>query len=492
MSNDIRLMLVGFTSSMQRNIIKRFKEDYPDIEIPLWYGRKGADFTTSSITRTKSKRGKSGYFGDLPYYTGESFPISTALPADFYRSLFLFIDHMYRNGERGHSRSHKLDSFHDYQNFFHIVADMVATHLKQYKINTVFFGNIPHLGYDTIVYEVAKHLGIRTVLFTQSIFPNKYCSLGSVEDYGVLDKELAKNFNQPFHVEKNSFPELFYMKSVKQEVEEAGKLNLKDIAFISAYYLKKSPLSLLSPTKVKNIFSQASDIKRKFPKWRDPFKSFFHASHFDYFHTIAEFEKVEYDLQKKFVYFPLHLQPEMTTSALGGRHVDQALAIEHLSLLLPDDWYIYVKENPKQAGFMRDPLFFHRLQRIKNLVFLPSYANSQELTQACQFVATITGTVGWEALRNGKNVLTFGKTWYNSFVGVSNYHKNIQLTDIIYPFEHQQLENGVGYFMAKMADGIVDGGYKENYPDFDKKVNEKAIADYLYDILTGKQQPTFA
>ncbi len=491
MSHNIRLMLLGFTSSMQRETIKLFKQEHPDIEIPLWYGRKGADFTTSSITRSKRKKGKSGYFSDLPYYTGASLSLTGALSEDFHHSLFLFIDHMYRNGEIGHIRPHKLDNFYDYQHFFHVVADMVATHIKQYNINTIFFGNMPHLGYDTIVYEVAKHLGIRTVMFTQSIFPNKYFSLEKVENYGILNKEKAKNFDKPFHVEKNSFPELFYMKGVKQEIEESGKLNFKDVAFIFWYFIRRQPTQLLSPKKVTEILTQAKEIKAKFPKWRDPFTGFFHANHFEYFNTIAEFEKVEYDLDKKFVYFPLHLQPELSTSVLGGRHVDQALAIEHLSLLLPDDWYIYVKENPKQASFMRNPLFFHRLQRIKNLVFLPSYANSQELTLNCQFVATIAGTVGWEALRNGKNVLVFGNAWYRSFPGVTEYHPSLTIKDIMQPYEHNEIENTLGYMLDKMADGIVDGAYRPIYPEYDELTNQKAFSDYLYAILTGKKQTTF-
>ncbi len=489
--SNIRLMLVGFTSSMQQDIVKLFKEQYPDIEIPLWYGRKNTDYCISSISRSKRKKGSKGYFSDLTHYTGANHAFSTSLPSSFYPSLFLFIDHLYRRDTTGNIRAHQLNSFHDYLNYFHIVADMFATHIKENNINTIFFGNIPHLGYDTLVYEIAKFFNIRTVLFSQSIFPNLYYSMEDIENYGDINQELGKHHPSPFHIEKNSFPELFYMKNVKQEVEKAGKLNFKDFAYIFAYLIKREPSSLLSVKRLSDILQQAKQVKAKFPKWRDPFNGFFHVNYLEYFNTIAEFEKVEYDLHKKFVYFPLHLQPEMTTSALGGRYVDQALALESLSLLLPDDWLIYVKENPKQGAFMRDPLFFHRLRRIKNLVFLPSYANSQELTQACQFVATITGTVGWEALRNGKNVLVFGKAWYRKFTGVTEYSPTLSLEDILQPFKHEELENMVGYLMDNMAEGIIDGAYKSNYSDFDKNVNKKAVVDYLYAILTEKKQTTF-
>src|SRR5690606_32290981 len=47
---------------------------------------------------------------------------------------------------------------------------------------------------------------------------------------------------------------------------------------------------------------------------------------------------------QKFVYFPLHLQPEMTTSALGGIFEDQIFALSCLSSKIPVDWCILVKE----------------------------------------------------------------------------------------------------------------------------------------------------
>ena len=106
-------------------------------------------------------------------------------------------------------------------------------------------------------------------------------------------------------------------------------------------------------------------ISSAFPEWRDPFAKFFHVKQLTYFENLIEFECTEIDLNRKFVYFPLQLQPEMTTSSLGSRYSDQILAIEQLAKIIPTDCFIYVKENPKQTGKMARSHVFSQTQKNK-------------------------------------------------------------------------------------------------------------------------------
>lgn len=89
---------------------------------------------------------------------------------------------------------------------------------------------------------------------------------------------------------------------------------------------------------------------------------------------------------------------------LGGGYEDQFLALERVAQLLLEDWIIYVKENPIQTFYKCCPEFFLRLKNIRNARLVFPCTDTYDLIEHSQFVATITGTAGWEAVATGKNV----------------------------------------------------------------------------------------
>jgi len=206
----------------------------------------------------------------------------------------------------------------------------------------------------------------------------------------------------------------------------------------------------------------------------------------------VQYEDTKVDFDVPYVYFPLQLQPEMTTSALGGVFKDQAFAIECLADLLPENILIYVKENPKQGSYMRGPLFFHRLKRISKVRILPSFTDTHLLTEKSLFVSTITGTVGWEAVCKDKCALVFGNTWYQNFPGVFRYNPDLNYSDIInYQRNKASLKCALNTFIAYTHKGVIDRHYKRIVQDFDQENNVEMVADTLYELLTGKIETTF-
>ena len=87
--------------------------------------------------------------------------------------------------------------------------------------------------------------------------------------------------------------------------------------------------------------------------------------------------------------FPLHRQPEMSTSNLGGEFSDQVLAIETLSQWVPENHTIVVKEHPNQGSMMRQPLFFKRIEAMDNVVYCTDNPDTDRLRTEAMCVATI-------------------------------------------------------------------------------------------------------
>jgi len=465
----------------------------PEVEHLLSFGREEQDYHMATITRTRPKAGALGELTSDHYYSGALARVLAPGELDrFYQFLFQFVDHLHRRESHYHYRPHGLQTLHEYVNYYHLIADIIASKIQEHRINVALFFNAPHLGHDTICYQVASLMGIPTLVLMQTIFPNKFLSWSHMADCGNFDFSRMPVDVTPYQIEQKEHPSYFYMDPVTNKSLRKSHLGPKDLLLILAYILTKEPTLLIKPGNLLRLLSRAQNIKAKFPRFRDPFARFFHVSQLDYFETLLESEDQSVDFERSFVYFPLHLQPEATTSAMGGAYVDQALAIEHLSLLLPEDCRIYVKENPKQQHFMRDPLFFHRLHRIPSVHIVPSTTCTHKLTDHSQFVATITGTAGWEAISRGKNVVTFGNPWYQSFPGVYPYQPNLSYAELSsQQIVHEDLEKSAGYFLSQLPDGIVYERYKAIVPDFNQKENVSCVVPYIVNVIRGRSSPVF-
>lgn len=461
------------------------------VERLVYFGDRNADYNSVSISRMSDRKARAGHIMKNDYFSGAA---SELVMSDWLnKSMMTGIDHLQRRSEGFDYRNHMIDGFYDSQHYYQIIVDVIGNILQRERIDVVIFFDIPHLFYDTLLYQVAKSRNIETLIIRQSVFTNRILSLRSIEDYGILPPIESPNSVEPLSIDKNDIPEWHYMRDIKQERSElGGRLTLTGFAHLLEYLVTQKPTKLLQPWYIIKLIGRMRNISSNFPKWRDPFAKFFHVSQFAYFETLMEFENNEIDFNQNFVYFPLQLQPEMTTSALGGRYNDQALAIERLSLMCPEDCLVYVKENPKQTAKMRSPMFFHRLRRIRNVRILPSFANTHELIDHAEFVATITGTVGWEAICRGKIVVVFGSTWYRSMPGVIKYHENLTYEEVCNSsFEHEELERYAGWLKANLHTGVIDRDDAGEISDFDQDENDLTVAKTLIDLLSGKSQSTF-
>lgn len=123
------------------------------------------------------------------------------------------------------------------------------------------------------------------------------------------------------------------------------------------------------------------------------------------------------DMTKKYVYFPLHFQPEASTIVCAQKYEKQLYFLDNLAKSLPADTVIYAKEHYSFLG-SRDMSFYKALSEYPNIELINPWENSMELTRNCQCLATLTGTAGQEAMMLRKPVIMGGDIVYRDGPGI--------------------------------------------------------------------------
>ena len=131
-------------------------------------------------------------------FSGAAFEFTTS---DWFDdALMTGLDNLERRSAEFKFNHHQIKGFHDSEHYYHIVIDVLANILLRERVNLVIFFDIPHLFYDTLLYQMAKARGVKTLIFTQSIFLNLFCSLRSVDDCGNFPPLYDEQFIEPLTI----------------------------------------------------------------------------------------------------------------------------------------------------------------------------------------------------------------------------------------------------------------------------------------------------
>jgi len=358
------------------------------------------------------------------------YPVKSSIYDEVYKQAFQFMN-MYSRNNRYDQSQYSLKTFHDQLNIFNIQISYYARTLEENCIDLVIFNRAPHSGADWVLYNLSKALGLQTLILQKNgFFPGRFFHVFEQDDFGTFNTSRVLAEKEPFKT-----PRRF-------ERAPAGK-NSRDAKPTLRQRVRKTPVGrMLAELKNEQNFGEALFhyvLEKRFRRYE------------------ARYSRSDVDLDRDFVYFPLHFQPEQNTTAWGGRYDDQLLAIEELAPCLPRDWVIYVKENPLQEGYSRGKWFYERLLGIPNVEFISRNLDTYTLLEKSRFAATVTGTVGWESICGGKPILVFGDgCWYKSLPGVVKFHPEFSVDEVLdVKFEHEELEDAVSGLLTKCGFGEV-------------------------------------
>lgn len=119
-------------------------------------------------------------------------------------------------------------------------------------------------------------------------------------------------------------------------------------------------------------------------------------------------------LDKPFVLYALHKQPESSIDVLGRYYEDQAALLMAIWRSLPTGWTLLVKEHTNAIGD-RVPGFYRKLKRWPRLHVIDEKAPMNQLLLRARAVFTVSGTVAYEAALKGLPAFTFVPMFFNRF-----------------------------------------------------------------------------
>lgn len=275
--------------------------------------------------------------------------------------------------------------------------------LGRTKVDCFITGSTPHAIYDYIIMRLCQIKGIPVIqnepLPFQSCFKIRLYTKYEDLDQNIVDK-IA-----------------FYKKKFEDNPSE--KLSRRMQAEYDLFMGTNKQVFKTSPSQKGlfkariHYFSQLWNRNKKNAVGR-AIKHF--TSKNDTRRLLAEYSKmtVSPDWNKKYIYFPLHYQPERSTSPIGGWYVHLYLAIEMLSYYLPKDAVIYVKEHPRMKETLpvhtRVMEHYERINSLPNVFLVPIETSTIELADNAIAIASVTGHIGFEVLFKKKPYLMFGNS----------------------------------------------------------------------------------
>ena len=310
------------------------------------------------------------------------------------------------------------------------------------NLDLAIFQNVPHEGFDFIIYSICKLRNIKTLCFyTLPIRPSKVYLVSYMTDIFNSGKEIHRTY-EDFKVEKSSIniSADCISKLLKPYIEEHSSLDNNITPFtrgtsrknalvewmrigkVTLSYLKVFNFQLLLEAFLRRTLVKVAKQKYMYYQSEEKVKNYYQAN--------CSFP----DLTLPYIYFPLHFQPECSTSPLGGEFVHQYLVCEMLAYAASRyNICIYIKEHPRasKSAYVRNIPFYKKLLECDNVILVENSVNTFDLIDKSVAVATVSGSAGWEAVLRSKPVLLFGSRFYESAPGVFRINKNDDLTNAL-------------------------------------------------------------
>ena len=199
----------------------------------------------------------------------------------------------------------------------------------------------------------------------------------------------------------------------------------------------------------------------------------------------------DWSVHSRFIYFPLHAEPEVSLLVYGFPFLDQRAVIGIIADSLPLGYTLVVKDHPVMNG-RRTPEFFEELRSRKNVALVSPAVSSSEIIERARAVITISSSVAQEAIQLETPVGILGRTVLDDFLheqGIHPIRDLANLTDSLVKMLEgpaptkevlQELHFSIRRFGCRFnlyTDFLERGG--KRFPQNERSEQLKSLASYI-------------
>jgi len=313
-------------------------------------------------------------------------------------------------------------------NIYHQYVSNWLGILDSLKPDVLIYSGTPHEGFDFVGYFLARYFGVHTVIAERTLIEDRFFLIENIYKYPKYCSELNGGFDEG---SGNKF--LFDYKKEQNELACKENKSVKERPYLKKIvrlvlgvfqpfeFLKKVQALLDRP--FDSVFGLIKQQPRLYQQLIYYNKELIKSRGLEEYY-IKQCGRV--DLNDKYVFFPLNMQPERTTNPLGGAYFwNLEYVLDVLLTSLPNGWKIYIKEHPRQFSrallkfsLARNIEFYEKMSSDPRVFFINPKRDSYDLMSHSKCVAVVSGTLGWEAISNGKPIALFGYPWYRECPGV--------------------------------------------------------------------------
>ena len=270
-----------------------------------------------------------------------------------------------------------------------------------------------------LFYEICKKRGIKILMLNHANW-KKLCYI-SQERHKIDFKNEIKKINDDsikleytqklFEESRVSKHHKIFHKKIRKSKISLIKAALKYI--FSSENNSKTHYTYFGRNKLKVLYKECQDNIKKNKRKKFIDKNFF--------------QQISND--EKFIYLPLHQEPERSLLIAAPKFSDQLLTIKQISENLPKNYKLYVKEHPTQgpARNWRRISFYNEIIKLENVKLFHPEFDSKSLLKDCELVISVGGTSSFEAAFFGKPSIIFADLGYSLIPSITKLNSYSEL-----------------------------------------------------------------